>query len=211
LERACKLDDAHGGGSITALPIVTTQRGNISGYIPTNLISITDGQIMLNTDLFNKGVKPAIDIGRSVSRVGGAAQEPAMKSLVGALKLELSQYEEVARFARFGTEVNETTQRQIERGMRLQSLLGQNPHEPVHMVDQVIMFFALTENYMDMVAVDDIPGFAHDLLIHVHTHAIQLVDNIKFHRVLEEQSIHSLHEVISGFTEKWHMIKRGVK
>jgi len=134
-----------------------------------------------------------------------------MKSLVGALKLELSQYEEVARFARFGTEVNETTQRQIERGMRLQSLLGQNPHEPVHMVDQVIMFFALTENYMDMVAVDDISGFAHDLLIHVHTHAIQLVDNIKFHRVLEEQTIHSLHEVISGFTEKWHMNKRGVK
>lgn len=211
LERACKLDDAHGGGSITALPIVTTQRGNISGYIPTNLISITDGQIMLNTDLFNKGVKPAIDIGRSVSRVGGAAQEPAMKSLVGALKLELSQYEEVARFARFGTEVNETTQRQIERGMRLQSLLGQNPHEPVPMVNQVIMFFALTENYLDKVAIADIPEFSHDLLIHVHTHAIQLVDNIKFHRVLDEQSIRSLHEVISGFVEKWHKSKRGVK
>ncbi len=211
LERACKLNPEQGGGSITALPIATTQRGNISGYIPTNLISITDGQIMLNTDLFNKGVKPAIDIGRSVSRVGGAAQELAMKSLVGALKLELSQYEEVARFARFGTEVNDTTQRQIDRGMRLQSLLGQKPHEPVSMEDQVIMFFALTENYMDRVAVEDIPAFTHDLLVHIHTSEIQIIDYIDYHRKLDEQTINSLHEVLSTFVEKWLSSKRGVK
>ncbi len=115
LERACRLNEANGGGSITALPIATTQRGNISSYIVTNLISITDGQIVLDADDFNKGNKPAIDTGRSVSRVGSAAQEPAMKSVVKALKLELSQYEEVARFARFGTEVNEATRKQIER------------------------------------------------------------------------------------------------
>jgi len=211
LERACKLNPEQGGGSITALPIATTQRGNISGYIPTNLISITDGQIMLNTDLFNKGVKPAIDIGRSVSRVGGAAQESAMKSLVSALKLELSQYEEVARFARFGTEVNDTTQRQIDRGMRLQSLLGQKPHEPVSMEDQVIMFFALTENYMDRVAVEDIPAFTHDLLVHIHTSEIQIIDYIDYHRKLDEQTINSLHEVLSTFVEKWLSSKRGMK
>ena len=128
LERACRLNEERGGGSITALPIATTQRGNISSYIVTNLISITDGQIVLDADEFNKGNKPAIDIGRSVSRVGSAAQEPAMKSVVKALKLELSQYEEVARFARFGTEVNEATRKQIERGQRLNALLQQGPN-----------------------------------------------------------------------------------
>jgi len=143
--------------------------------------------------------------------VGGAAQESAMKSLVSALKLELSQYEEVARFARFGTEVNDTTQRQIDRGMRLQSLLGQKPHEPVSMEDQVIMFFALTENYMDRVAVEDIPAFTHDLLVHIHTSEIQIIDYIDYHRKLDEQTINSLHEVLSTFVEKWLSSKRGMK
>lgn len=211
LERACKLSEAHGGGSITALPIVTTQKGNISGYIPTNLISITDGQIMLDTDLFNKGEKPAIDIGRSVSRVGGAAQEDAMKLMVGALKLELSQYEEVARFARFGTEVNEATQRQIARGMRLQKLLGQNPHEPVSMVDQVILFFALTRDYMDAVAVDDILRFSHDLIVHAHTQEVQLIDSIKYHRALDEALIEDMHTMLGEFVARWQKMERGEK
>jgi F-type H+-transporting ATPase subunit alpha len=123
LERACKLNDEFGGGSMTALPIVEMQRGNIASYIPTNLISITDGQIVLDTGLFNRRIKPAVDIGRSVSRVGGSAQTPAMRSVVRDLRLELSQYEEVARFARFGTDVDETTHRQIERGKRLQTVL----------------------------------------------------------------------------------------
>lgn len=211
LERACKLSEAHGGGSITALPIVTTQKGNISGYIPTNLISITDGQIMLDNDLFNKGEKPAIDIGRSVSRVGGAAQEDAMKLMVGALKLELSQYEEVARFARFGTEVNEATQRQIARGMRLQKLLGQNPHEPVSMVDQVILFFALTRDYMDAVPVEDIQRFSHDLLVFAHTQEIQLIDSIKYHRALDEALIEDMHNMLGEFVARWQKIERGEK
>ena len=206
LERACKLNDEHGGGSITAIPIVSTQKGNISGYIPTNLISITDGQIMMDTDLFNKGVKPAIDIGRSVSRVGGAAQEPAMKSMVGALKLELSQYEEVARFARFGTEVNEATQRQIERGKRLESLLGQRPHEPVPMVDQVILFFALMEDYMDEVEVANIPLFSHELINYVHTHEVQLIDSLKENRSLDEGSVEILHNTLREYKNKWHEI-----
>ncbi len=209
LERACKLSPEHGGGSITALPIVTTQKGNISGYIPTNLISITDGQIMLDTELFNKGVKPAIDIGRSVSRVGGAAQESAMRVMVSALKLELSQYEEVARFARFGTEVNDSTKRQIERGMRLESLLSQKPHEPVSLVDQVIQFFALTRNYLDEVPVADIPKFSHELLNFVHAEEPQLIDHIKFHRSLDDETIESLHSVTTAFIAHWNSSKRG--
>ena len=209
LERACKLNTEHGGGSITALPIVTTQKGNISGYIPTNLISITDGQIMLDTELFNKGVKPAIDIGRSVSRVGGAAQESAMREMVKALKLELSQYEEVARFARFGTEVNDSTKRQIERGMRLESLLSQKPHEPVALVDQVIQFFALTRNYLDDVPVADIPRFSYELLNFVHSEEPQLIDHIKFHRSLDDETIEALHSVTKEFLSRWNSSKRG--
>ncbi len=202
LERACKLNDEQGGGSITALPIVSTQKGNISGYIPTNLISITDGQIMLDMDLFNKGVKPAIDIGRSVSRVGGAAQEPAMKAIVGDLKLELSQYEEVERFSRFGTEVSEATLRQIERGKRLEQLLGQGPHEPISMVDQVILFFALTRNFMDEVAIEEVSRYSHDLLNYVHTHAVQTADGIKLERNLSQRIIDSLSQVITDFNER---------
>lgn len=208
LERACKLNPEHGGGSITALPIVTTQKGNISGYIPTNLISITDGQIMLDADLFNKGKKPAIDIAHSVSRVGRAAQEPAMKAMVGPLKLELSQYEEVARFARFGTEVNEATQRQIDRGVRLENLLGQGPHSPLSLVDQVILFFALTNDYMDAIEASEIPKFAKQLIPYVHTHALKLIDNIKYLRTLDDQSIEILHDVIKKFVNVWQ-VKKG--
>ncbi len=203
LERACKLNDDHGGGSITALPIVTTQKGNISAYIPTNLISITDGQIVLDADLFNKGSKPAIDIGKSVSRVGGSAQEPAMKSVVGRLKLELSQYEEVARFARFGTEVNEATQRQIERGMRLQKLLEQEPHAPLPMPNQVILFYALTHDYMDDISVSEISVFSKELLRFVDLYEPQLIDNIRYHRKLDEDIIELMEETLKQFRTYW--------
>ncbi|NLG40543.1 MAG: F0F1 ATP synthase subunit alpha, partial [Chloroflexi bacterium] len=186
LERACRLNEEHGGGSITALPIATTQRGDISSYIVTNLISITDGQIVLDADAFNKGSKPAIDVGRSVSRVGSAAQERAMKSVVGALKLELSQYEEVARFARFGTEVNDATKRQIERGQRVEALLGQGPNRPVKMEDQVVLFYALTKGFMDSIDPMDIPHFSSAMIHHIHNHAAQSVDQIRYHRELDQ-------------------------
>ena len=210
LERACKLSPEHGGGSITALPIVSTQKGNISGYIPTNLISITDGQIMLDADAFNKGIKPAIDIGRSVSRVGGAAQEPAMKTMVGPLKLELSQYEEVVRFARFGTEVNETTQRQIERGQRLERLLNQPPHQPVSMTDQVVLFFALTQNYLDELDIDEIPAYSKALLRHIRTFSAKTIDIIEVERELRAETQEMLHESIKNFTNEWIEKKRGL-
>jgi F-type H+/Na+-transporting ATPase subunit alpha len=166
LERACKLNEEAGGGSLTALPIAEIQQGNLSAYIPTNLISITDGQIILDTDLFNQGVKPAIDAGRSVSRVGGAAQVPAMRELASNLRLELAQFEEVRRFARFGTEVDEATQQQIRRGERWQELLTQPAHQPLTLSDQILMLRAANEGHLDDVPVRDLRGFERAFLAH---------------------------------------------
>jgi len=164
LERACKLSEDEGGGSITALPIVETQQGNMSAYIPTNLISITDGQILLDSEKFNRGIKPAVDVGRSVSRVGGAAQIPLMKELASDLRLELSQYEEVARFARFGTEVDEATQQQIQRGERLRQMLIQPAHRPMSAARQLVVLQAAKAGLFAEVDVDAIPKFERRLL-----------------------------------------------
>jgi len=203
LERACRLNKENGGGSITALPIVTTQRGNISSYIVTNLISITDGQIVLNTNDFNKGDKPAIDIGMSVSRVGSAAQESAMKDVVKALKLELAQYEEVARFSRFGTEVSESTQKQIERGDRLMALLRQGPHQPVRFTEQVLLFYCFSSGHFDTVTPAEIPQFSEALLQHLHVHAPQAVDIIRYQRVLSDEAKAQIDEAVQGFDQLW--------
>ncbi|MEA3308144.1 MAG: F0F1 ATP synthase subunit alpha [Chloroflexota bacterium] len=164
LERAAKLNQSAGGGSITALPIVETQRGNLAAYIPTNLISITDGQIVVETALFNRGIKPAIDAGRSVSRVGGKAQTAVMRELAGPLRLELSQFEEVARFARIGTEVDAATQQQIRRGERLQRVLTQPVHRPLPLAEQVVMLFAATEGYLDEVSLANVRDFEFEVL-----------------------------------------------
>jgi len=203
LERACRLNKENGGGSITALPIVTTQRGNISSYIVTNLISITDGQIVLNTNDFNKGDKPAIDIGMSVSRVGSAAQESAMKDVVKALKLELAQYEEVARFSRFGTEVSESTQKQIERGDRLMALLRQGPHQPVRFTEQVLLFYCFSSGHFDTVTPAEIPQFSEALLQHLHVHAPQAVDIIRYQRILSDEAKAQIDEAVQGFDQLW--------
>ena len=143
------------------------QRGNIAAYIPTNLISITDGQIVLEADLFNRGTKPAVNVGQSVSRVGGAAQTMAIRAVAGKLRLELSQFEEVARFARFGTEVDEATQRQIQRGERLRAVLTQPAHQPLPLAAQVAALLAATEGYLDDVAVEDVPDFERGLLAYL--------------------------------------------
>jgi F-type H+-transporting ATPase subunit alpha len=155
------------GGSLTALPIVEMQRGNLAAYIPTNLISITDGQLVLDAELFNRGVKPAVNVGRSVSRVGGAAQTAAIRAVTGKLRLELSQFEEVARFARFGTEVDDATQRQIRRGERLRAVLSQPAHRPLSLAAQVIVLLAATEGYLDDTALEDVPELLSSLLAHV--------------------------------------------
>jgi F-type H+-transporting ATPase subunit alpha len=164
LERACKLSDENGGGSLTALPIVVTQRGNVSAYIPTNLISICDGQIVLDADLFNRGVKPAVDVGTSVSRVGGQAQSDAMRAIAGELRLELSQYEEVSRFSRFGAEVDTATRRQIEHGRRLRAALQQPVHQPLSLASQIVVLLAAKEGILDQVAVVEVPAFEKGLL-----------------------------------------------
>jgi len=164
LERACKLNMENGGGSLSALPIISMQQGNISSYIPTNLISICDGQIVLSTDKFNKGFKPAVNIGMSVSRVGGAAQSQAMRSVSNELKLDLSQFEEVEKFTRFGTDLDETTKQQIHRGQILQQLLIQPDNQPLSMADEVIILFAGTNGYLDEIDLELIPEYEQSLL-----------------------------------------------
>ncbi len=167
LERACKLGPEAGGGSLTALPIVETKSGNVAAYIPTNLIAITDGQIVLDTDLFNRGTKPPVHVGLSVSRVGGAAQSAAMRELAGNLRLELAQYEEVSHFARFGAEVDEATQLQIRHGERLRTLLTQPPNRPLSLAAEIITLFAAGQRLLDGVELSDVRAFERNLLLYV--------------------------------------------
>ncbi len=148
LERACKLNEANGSGSLTALPIIETQAGDVSAYIPTNVISITDGQIFLETDLFFKGIRPAINVGLSVSRVGSAAQTKAMKQVSGSIKLELAQYREMEAFAQFASDLDPATQRLLARGARLTQLLKQPQYSPLTMAEQVVVIFAGTKGYL---------------------------------------------------------------
>lgn len=203
LERACKLNQANGSGSITALPIATTQNGNISAYITTNLISITDGQIVLDTRLFNQGQKPAIDIGRSVSRVGGAAQKPAMRELVGDLKLELSQFEEVAHFTQFGTEVDEATRRQIDKGQRILNSLKQNPHQPFSYPMTILALYALNHGYVDNIPLSRIQDYLKDLKDYASNNEIKLINRIDKETHLTEAIRVELDRVINTFNEQW--------
>ena len=167
LERAAKLNDEHGGGSLTALPIIETQEGDVSAYIPTNVISITDGQIYLQTDLFNRGIRPAINVGISVSRVGGNAQIKAMKKVAGKLRLELAQFRELEAFAQFGSELDPTTQAQLERGRRLTELLKQPQYQPVPVERQIMAVYAGTRGYLDPIPVELIKEFEKGLLDYV--------------------------------------------
>jgi F-type H+/Na+-transporting ATPase subunit alpha len=164
LERASKLNDKLGGGSLTALPIIETQAGDISAYIPTNVISITDGQIFLESNLFFAGIRPAINVGLSVSRVGGDAQTKAMKQVAGKLKLDLAQYRELAAFAQFGTELDKSSQDQLNLGRRMEEILKQGQYLPVDLADQVIIIYAATNRHLDEVAVEDVPRFESDLI-----------------------------------------------
>jgi F-type H+-transporting ATPase subunit alpha len=203
LERACRQREAHGGGSLTALPIVETQRGNVSAYIPTNLISICDGQIILDTDLFNRGTKPAVDVGRSVSRVGGEAQSDAMRSVSGELRLALAQYEEVSRFARFGAEVDEATQRQLERGKRLRALLTQPIHRPLSLALQVVLLLAVTEGYLDRVDPADVPAFERGLRQRVQKRQPERLQQVNRTGELPEEAREALLKSIEAYSTDW--------
>jgi len=163
LERSSKLSDELGGGSLTALPVVETQAGDIASYIPTNVISITDGQIFLEADLFFSGVRPAVNVGRSVSRVGASAQTKAMKKVAGRLRLELSQYRELEAFAQFGSELDPETQRTLARGGRMVATLNQPQYQPWPMEEQVIAIFAGINGYLDDIPVEDVPRFQGEL------------------------------------------------
>jgi F0F1-type ATP synthase alpha subunit len=164
LERAARMSEQYGGGSLTALPIIETQGGDVSAYIPTNVISITDGQIYLEPDLFYSGVRPAIDVGISVSRVGGAAQIKAMKSVAGTLKLDLAQFRELEAFASFGSELDKVSQQQLDRGYRLTELLKQNLNSPMPVEEQVVSIYAGTNGYLDNIPVTDVKRFEGELL-----------------------------------------------
>src|SRR5438067_1930639 len=163
LERAAKLNNDHGGGSLTALPIIETQAGDLSAYIPTNVISITDGQIFLESDLFNQGVRPAINVGNSVSRVGGSAQIKAMRQVAGSLRLDLAQYRELAAFAQFGSDLDKATQAQLHRGQRLVEILKQPQYQPLPVEKQVAIIFAGTNGYLDPIAIGDVRAYEEEL------------------------------------------------
>jgi F-type H+-transporting ATPase subunit alpha len=199
LERAARLDDDLGGGSLTALPIVETQLGDLATYIPTNVISITDGQIYLETDLFNAGIRPAINVGISVSRVGGDAQSKAMKQVAGQLRLDMAQFREMAAFAQFGSELDPTTQRRLERGRRLTEILKQPQYEPMPLVDQVIIIYAGTHGYASAVPVEDMGKYEENLLAFMRTKQPQLVHEIAASRELTEETEDALKRALEDF------------
>jgi F-type H+-transporting ATPase subunit alpha len=203
LERACKLSQEQGGGSLTALPIVVTQQGNVSAYIPTNLISICDGQIVLDSDLFNQGIKPAVDVGQSVSRVGGEAQSSAMRATAGDLRLELSQYEEVSRFARFGAEVDKATWRQIEHGRRLRAALKQPVHAPLSLSAQIMVLLTATEGILDHVPVDEVPAFEKGLLDLVKRREPERLQQIDRTGELTPDVRETLMALIRNYASEW--------
>lgn len=197
LERAAKLNDDNGGGSLTALPIIETQAGDISAYIPTNVISITDGQIFLENDLFYKGIRPALNIGLSVSRVGGAAQIKAMKKIAGRLKLEAAQYRELEAFAQFASDLDEETKKQIERGKRITEVLKQVNNDPMPVAEQVVMLYATTGGFFDQVEVEKIQSTEKNLLLHVRTNYKELLGEIAKTGVLDEKQEEILKKAIS--------------
>ena len=203
LERAARLDEASGGGSMTALPIIETQAGDISAYIPTNVISITDGQIFLETGLFHSGNRPAINVGLSVSRVGGAAQMPAMKQVAGRLRTDLAQYRELASFAQFGSELDASTQSTLCRGQHMTELLKQNQFDAKSVEDQVIAIFAANEGYADDVALADMSRFEREVVAHVKLTMPELVDVICEGKKIPADMLASLRKTLESFKESF--------
>jgi len=201
LERAVKLSDELQGGSLTALPIIETQASDVSAYIPTNVISITDGQIFLESDLFNSGVRPAINVGISVSRVGGNAQTKAMKKVAGKLRLDLSQYRDLEAFAQFGSELDPETQKTLNRGERLVEMLKQKERDPLEMADQVAAIYSGTGGFLDRIKTDRVGEFLRDLKIHLHAEKADLLARIAETGKLEEDDEKALAAAIRGFVD----------
>ncbi len=203
LERAAKLNEKNGGGSLTALPIIETQAGDISGYIPTNVISITDGQIFLEADLFHGGIRPAIHVGNSVSRVGGNAQIKAMKQIAGTLRLELAQYRELAAFAQFGSDLDKATQAQLARGERLTEILKQDQYQPLDVIKQIISIFAGTQGFTDSLKVSELKTFLNEMLQFMETARSSLLQKILTEGALTDALRQELLAAMKEFKEKY--------
>jgi len=203
LERAAKLSDLKGGGSLTSLPIIETQAGDISAYIPTNVISITDGQIFLEADLFNSGFRPAINVGNSVSRVGGSAQIKAMKQVAGTLRLDLAQFRELQAFAQFGSDLDKATQAQLARGQRLTEILKQPQYTPMDVEKQVLVIWAATNGYTDDIAIEDIRRFETNLLKFVENSHPGVLAAIAEKKSLTDEIKADLKQVLEDFKDNW--------
>jgi len=203
LERAAKLKKEIGGGSLTALPIIETQAGDLSAYIPTNVISITDGQLFLESDLFNQGVRPAINVGNSVSRVGGSAQIKAMRQVAGTLRLDLAQYRELAAFAQFGSDLDKSTQAQLTRGARLVEILKQGQYAPLPVEKQVAIIFAGTNGYLDNIALGDLRTFEAELYTYLETMAPGVLRGIAEKKQLDDEIKGAMNAAIKEFSSEY--------
>ena len=203
LERAAKMNDENGAGSLTALPVIETQAGDVSAYIPTNVISITDGQIFLETELFYRGIRPAVNVGLSVSRVGSAAQIKAMKQVAGRIKLELAQYREMAAFAQFASDLDPVTQRLLARGVRLTELLKQGQYAPLTVEEQVVSIFAGVRGYLDEIAVNDVTRFEQGLLSEVRASGSSILASIRDEQELSDDTDKALTEFVDAYAKRF--------
>ncbi|MEZ4830739.1 MAG: F0F1 ATP synthase subunit alpha [Caldilineaceae bacterium] len=203
LERAARMNPENGGGSLTALPIIETQAGDVSAYIPTNVISITDGQIFLESDLFYAGIRPALNVGLSVSRVGSSAQTKAMKRVAGRLKLEFSQFRELAAFAQFGSDLDASTQRQLNRGQRIQEILKQPQYQPMQLDKQVMSLFAVTNGYLEAVPVDQVKTWERDMHAYMDANHPEIGQSISRSKQITDDMIDSLRLALEDFNRTW--------
>ncbi len=204
LERAASMSENYGCGTLTALPIVETQEGDISAYIPTNIISITDGQIYLEADLFNDGVRPAINPGLSVSRVGGAAQIPAMKKLAGPLRIEFAQYKELAAFSQFGSDLNQDTLDRLEHGERIMEVLKQPQYKPVPVEHQILLLYALSNKHMKSIDTGHIQKFQKDFIQYINKHAVHIAEDIRRSGMISDEIIEQIEAAIAEVKEQYH-------
>src|SRR6188508_2408760 len=203
LERAAKLKKENGGGSLTALPIIETQAGDLSAYIPTNVISITDGQIFLESDLFNQGVRPAINVGNSVSRVGGSAQIKAMRQVAGTLRLDLAQFRELAAFAQFGSDLDKATQAQLNRGRRLVEILKQPQYQPLAVEKQVAIVYAATKGFLDQIPVEDLRRYEEDLYRYLEASASSVLGGIADKKIIDDETKGALEAALTEFNKQF--------
>ena len=208
LERAAKMSDARGGGSLTSLPFIETQAGDISAYIPTNVISITDGQIFLESDLFNSGVRPAINVGNSVSRVGGAAQIKAMKQVAGTLRIDLAQYRELAAFAQFGSDLDKSTQAQLERGKRLTEILKQGQYQPMEVEKQVFIIWTVSNGLADDIAVEDLKRFEEEIFAFIDNSHPAVLQTLRDKKSIDDDLKALMKEAVEDFkSTRWNQDK----